>query len=45
MGGGLPVAVDDAEDNDDGHAGEGRQGEDDPAILELSTDDVAQEEG
>jgi len=40
----LHVAVDDADDYDDTHAGDGRDGQRQPAVLEAPGDDVTQED-
>jgi len=42
--GASEVAVDDADDDDDGHARDDRRGEDQPAVLERPRDHVAQED-
>jgi len=39
---GLRVAVDDADDDDDTHAGNGRDGQRQPAVLEAPSHDMAQ---
>ena len=40
----LRVAVDDADNDDDAHAGDGSDGQRQPAVLEASRHDVAQED-
>jgi len=45
VGDSLPIAIDDTDDDDDGHARCDGQRKDDPAILELTTDHVTEKEG